>query len=720
MLVIMGIPSTVAQIKPNTIGDLMKRTMFKKIIAFLVVFATVFSMASCSLIARFTDWLDPKEGNKTGDDTCQHTFGDYTEFLKKGEAYVGVRTCSKCEAKCEDTLCVVSASDKWLYDENSHWNQLKYTETASAKDSKVAKLNTAAHTFDENGTCTGCHYNSAVSVGLDFALNSAGDGYVVVGRGTCRDEHINIPSTYEGLPVVGIGDNAFADILPEEKVEEGVEPLSADLYVEDGLLVLGVTIPETVISISCTAFADCAELANFIVDLANTVYTAVDNCLIDTVLKSIVRGCEFSVIPEDGQVTAIGSYAFAGSTGLVTITIPETVEEIGDKAFMECDALIEVYMPENINVGIDVFRGSIHVEIVVEHTLELVPAKEATCEEAGNVAYYVCTDCGYYYSDENGENRIYEVTIPAAHDFVNGECTKCGAVQDKWLIVSICEIAHLGKFPLGTLEDAIGLPLNAQVTTKDGNVHELPIIWDLSTYNKAEVGEYTITGVIQSGNFHFAEGLTNKISVGIETVENFVGTADIVFVLDISGSMGDEINNVKVNLKALAQAIEEAGVAARWSVITYSDFADVPGEPNEVTQVRQNGGNDWSSNADDCKAVIDSIELAWGGDGPEVAVDGLMMANSFDHRKDARVFYILLTDADYKVDNNYGVESMDEAVAKMLEKGANVSIITDSSNSSLYAPIAEATGGIVCNIYGNFGQQLTDTLVPIIYGEVVS
>ena len=696
----------------------MKRTILKKIIAFLVVFATVFSMASCSIIAKYVDWFN-EEKNPEGD-TCQHTFGDYTEFLKKGDAYVGVRTCSKCDSKCEDTLSVVSASDKWLYDENSHWNQLRYAENESVKDSKVVKMNTAAHTFDENGVCTVCHYNSSVSVGLDYSLNSAGDGYVVVGRGSCRDEHITIPNTYEGLPVVAIGDNAFADILPEEKEENDVAPLSADIYVEDGLLVLGVTIPDTVVSISCTAFAECAELANFIVDLANTVYSSVDNCLIDTVLKTIVRGCEFSVIPDDGQVTAIGSYAFAGSTGLVTITIPETVEEIGDKAFMECDALIEVYMPENINVGIDVFRGSIHVEIMVEHTLEFVPAKEATCEEAGNVAYYVCTDCGYYYSDENGENRIYEVTIPAAHDFVDGACTKCGAVQDEWLIVSIREIAHLGKFPLGTLEDAIGLPLNAQVTTKDGNVHDLPIIWDLSTYNKAVAGEYTITGVIQSGNFHFAEGLTNKISVGIETVEKIVGTADIVFVLDISGSMGDEINNVKVNLKALAEAIEAAGVSARWSVITYSDFADVPGDSKEVTQVRQNGGNDWSSNADDCKAVIDAIELAYGGDNPEVAVDGLMMANSLENRKNARVFYILLTDADYKVNNNFGVESMDEAVVKMLEKGANVSIITESSLSSLYAPVAEATGGIVCDIYGNFGRQLTDTLVPIIYGEVVS
>jgi hypothetical protein len=275
-------------------------------------------------------------------------------------------------------------------------------------------------------------------------------------------------------------------------------------------------------------------------------------------------------------------------------------------------------------------------------------------------------------------------------------------------------------FPLGTLEDAIGLPKKVNAVTKDGVTHELDVVWDLSTYNKAEVGEYVITGVIQSGALHYAEGLDNKIEVGIEIVEKMVGTADIVFVLDISGSMGSYINNVKNNMINIAQAIEDAGVSARWSVITYSDFTCSSAE-NEKTQIKMNGANVWSTTAADCKSVIESIVLAGGGDLPETAVDGLMMANSLENRKNARAFYIVLTDDTYKNNNTFGVSGMSEAITQIQQKGANVSVITTSYHQSSYSSLINTTGGIWCNISSsNFSQTLIDALVPIIFGEVIA
>ena len=55
-----------------------------------------------------------------------------------------------------------------------------------------------------------------------------------------------------------------------------------------------------------------------------------------------------------------------------------------------------------------------------ETTLELVAGKEATCETAGNIAYYRCTVCGELFSDVNGQNAISaeSVVIPAkGHDY---------------------------------------------------------------------------------------------------------------------------------------------------------------------------------------------------------------------------------------------------------------------------------------------------------------
>lgn len=41
-----------------------------------------------------------------------------------------------------------------------------------------------------------------------------------------------------------------------------------------------------------------------------------------------------------------------------------------------------------------------------EHTMTEVKAVEATCTSAGNSAYYVCSDCGKYFSDAEGADEI--------------------------------------------------------------------------------------------------------------------------------------------------------------------------------------------------------------------------------------------------------------------------------------------------------------------------
>ncbi len=429
------------------------------------------------------------------------------------------------------------------------------------------------------------------------------------------------------------------------------------------------------------------------------------------------------VIPDEYQgrsVTEIAEKAFYGLTDLISVRVPDTVEKIGDKAFADCPVLEDVSMPDNAEIGIDVFRGSIIVVIVMKHNVVFVDAKDATCTEPGNIAYYWCETCNHYYEDAYGTKRIYDVVIPNAHDFVGGACTKCGEIQTAVLITQTAELAHLGKFALGTLENAIGLPEMVNVYTADGRNHSLPVMWDLSTYNKAEVGEYTIYGYIQAAGFHFADSVSAKVEAKVDIVAYMKGTADIVFVLDVSGSMSEEVANVKDNVVQFAQKLEAEGVSARWAAVTYSDFADVPRDPKEQTIIIQNGATPWFSTATDYKKAINAIEIAYGGDFPEVAVDGLLAANTLENRKDARVFYILLTDATYKVDNHYGVESMGEATQILKDDGVNVSVITSSSYESYYSDLVSETGGITCNINGNFAQELFDSLVPIIYEDVIS
>lgn len=88
------------------------------------------------------------------------------------------------------------------------------------------------------------------------------------------------------------------------------------------------------------------------------------------------------------------------------------------------------------------------------HTMKAVEAKKATCTEKGNQAYYYCTSCGKYYSDEKGLNNIkLEDTVIPAKGHVSvvdaavaattestgltegSHCGECGAVLVKQEVV---------------------------------------------------------------------------------------------------------------------------------------------------------------------------------------------------------------------------------------------------------------------------------------------
>lgn len=126
--------------------------------------------------------------------------------------------------------------------------------------------------------------------GPTFTLNDAGDGYVLSSYKLGDERDVVIPDTYEGLPVVEIGANAF----------------------NDAKKITSITIPSTVKSIGASAFSFCEKL-------------------------------ESIVIPD--SVTYIGASAFR-YTGLKSVTIGTGIETIGEDAFDSCYGLEGVYISD--------------------------------------------------------------------------------------------------------------------------------------------------------------------------------------------------------------------------------------------------------------------------------------------------------------------------------------------------------------------------------------
>jgi hypothetical protein len=118
-----------------------------------------------------------------------------------------------------------------------------------------------------------------------------------------------------------------------------------------------VTIGNSVNSIGDYAFLYCNNLESIEVDEGNSVYHSAGNCIIERATKTLVMGCKNSVIPSDGSVTGIGSYAFYGCSTLTGMTIPDSVTVIGASAFEGCIRLESVTIPYTVtSIGPGAFR----------------------------------------------------------------------------------------------------------------------------------------------------------------------------------------------------------------------------------------------------------------------------------------------------------------------------------------------------------------------------
>ena len=182
------------------------------------------------------------------------------------------------------------------------------------------------------------------------------------------------------------------------------------------------------------------------------------------------------------------------------------------------------------------------------------------------------------------------------------------------------------------------------------------------------------------------------------------GQVDIVFVIDTTGSMSGYINNVKNNITAFVNEIEGAGITPYFALV---DYRDITNDGKNSTNVKQNNdGGNWFKNADDFKAEIAKLTVGGGGDTPETTIDALEMARQLNLRTSSQKFFVLVTDAGYKVDNNYGIKSMNEMIDLLIDDEINVSVVSNSDYQSTYKSLYENTGGIFANVSGNFKDEL--------------
>ncbi len=234
-----------------------------------------------------------------------------------------------------------------------------------------------------------------------YELNDAKDGYIISEYNGWA-KNIKIPAKHRGLPVVSIGNHAFADsdklrtvTLPAgiktleygaffgcDRLEtvnfnQGLEQIGTDAFGEcvkitaitlpEGVKTVrsaafngckglkSVSLPKTIESITYLAFMGCTELNEITVADGAEHFYSKDNCLIKKDGEVLVIGTNKSVIPEG--VESIAEGAFRDKIRLVSIVVPESVKHIGDSAFYGCTALRSVQLPGAKEIGTAAFHG---------------------------------------------------------------------------------------------------------------------------------------------------------------------------------------------------------------------------------------------------------------------------------------------------------------------------------------------------------------------------
>ncbi len=83
--------------------------------------------------------------------------------------------------------------------------------------------------------------------------------------------------------------------------------------------------------------------------------------------------------------------------------------------------------------------------------------------------------------------------------------------------------------------------------------------------------------------------------------------ADIVFIIDSSGSMGDDIDGVRTNLAAFSRSLVSSDVNARFAIVEYQTDRGIIAHKTNSTDI-------WTSSPSQVESVLSTIP-ADDGDG---------------------------------------------------------------------------------------------------------
>jgi len=264
--------------------------------------------------------------------------------------------------------------------------------------------------------------------GICLSYDEVTNGYVVDDFSGYYAGEIEIPESYDGIPIVAIGDDAFrfCETLKGITIPSGVTRIGGRAF-SNCTSLRSISMPDGLITIGDRAFYNCKGLKQVIIpDSVESIGVFAFNCCENLVeiklpekLKSISEGmfyccyCLEQIAVPDG-VTSVGNEAFYECGKLKKVELPDGVTAIGDSAFIRCHKLKEVIIPQNLEtIGDDAFRSCLISKIVLPDTIRSI----------GERAFYSCNMLtnvtlpeGEISIGKDAFGYCYELSVHAPHE----------------------------------------------------------------------------------------------------------------------------------------------------------------------------------------------------------------------------------------------------------------------------------------------------------------
>ncbi|WP_407931549.1 VWA domain-containing protein, partial [Ignavibacterium album] len=255
-----------------------------------------------------------------------------------------------------------------------------------------------------------------------------------------------------------------------------------------------------------------------------------------------------------------------------------------------------------------------------------------------------------------------------------------------------------------TIKTEVRSTLNIQIESL--NSQNFPVIYTNVKVDSAGIGISTLT----EENFSVYENgvlQTNLFEVIPPETGGGSRLADIVFVVDVSGSMGEEIAAVKANMTSFINALTAAEINFNIGLVTFADLYYV-----------YNSGNLYSSTSQIFN-VINAITLGEhglgnGGDTPENQFGAMAAGADLNYRPGAQRIEIMITDAISHSGNHITPWTQSTLINdKLLPNNISVYPIFNTNaqdQRNQYIPIATATttSGMYFNVYSNFNVIISE------------